>query len=240
MQDKLQVSGRSRGLFPWNAVLFSVALGIILAVTGCKQEAKTSITTTGTPGISRTPSPTVEKPVPPKTTAITPTPTTTTVNGKGNTKKEQSETTAPWPTTKDTVGKFIAKFPVKPEKQTSNSRVANNVIQAVRYSCQYAGSQFSVAYTDYPESIIKSSGGRELILKGLEGGFRGKVLNRITLIYDNHPGFDLTIQAPDKKSVFRTKIQFLRNRLYAINVLYPESQHKEAKKFIDNCTFIYP
>ncbi|HEX3020720.1 MAG TPA: hypothetical protein VHP36_10480 [Chitinispirillaceae bacterium] len=105
---------------------------------------------------------------------------------------------------------------VKEQKQTANSQLGP--MGLLSYIARVKHHEFSITYTDYPDSFITTADSKEFLDDAVEDAVRivqGTLLSEGIVNLNGHPGREMRIEGP-QKIIVESKIYLVGNRLYQI------------------------
>jgi hypothetical protein len=105
---------------------------------------------------------------------------------------------------------------VKEEKQAVNTQLGP--IEFVSYNAKAKHQEFSIAYSDYPDSFVTATD-PQILLDGSRDGalanIQGRLLSETIIDMNGHPGRELRIEGP-QKLILKSRLYLVGNRLYQV------------------------
>jgi hypothetical protein len=136
-------------------------------------------------------------------------------------------------------GRFSVLMPGTPTVQAQKLNTPVGTIELYVFVVERDGSQYLVAYNDYPEAVVKS-GDPEKILDGARGGVvanvKGRLLSEVKITLQQSPGRELKVMIPNGAQMMQTRLYFVKNRLYQVGVVTTEAgaAAKDILKFLES------
>lgn len=126
---------------------------------------------------------------------------------------------------------FIVMLPkdVKEEKQSINTQLGP--IELVSYYAKAKHQEFTIAYSDYPDSFITARDPNVLLDGSRDGAVKniqGTLLSETIIDMNGHPGRELRIEGP-QKIIMKSRIYLVGKRLYQIMTI-SKPDHSFDKK----------
>jgi hypothetical protein len=109
---------------------------------------------------------------------------------------------------------------VKYNKQTVKTNVGS--IDFISYNAKSKHQDFTVAFSDYPDSYISSTDPQWLLEESRDGAIgtiKGKLLKETFIYMNRHPGRELQIESP-QKLILKSRIYLVGNRFYQIMAVH--------------------
>lgn len=126
---------------------------------------------------------------------------------------------------------FMVMLPkdVKEEKQAVNTQLGP--IEYVSYSAKAKHQEFTIAYSDYPDSFVTATDPKVLLDGSRDGAVRniqGTLLSETIIDMNGRPGRELRIEGP-QKIILKSRIYLVGKRLYQIMAV-SQPDHSFDKK----------
>ena len=105
---------------------------------------------------------------------------------------------------------------VQNQKQTVNTQLGP--IEVYLFSAKAKHQEFTVVYSDYPDSYIAATDPKAILDGSRDGAVRniqGQLLGETLIEMKGHPGRELKIEGP-QKMIIKTRIYLVKNRLYQV------------------------
>ena len=98
---------------------------------------------------------------------------------------------------------------------------------------------YTVAYSDYSDSMVKLSSPESILDSGRDSAVasvQGKLLGELIIMLDNYPGREFRVESVDGKSTFTARAYLVSHRLYQILIVTPkqDSFSNDVTKFLDS------
>jgi hypothetical protein len=129
---------------------------------------------------------------------------------------------------------FIVMLPgnVVEQEQTINTPLGP--IKMCMYSAKSKHQEFTVAYSDYPDSFINATDPTVLLDGSRDGAVRniqGQLLSETLIKLQGHPGRELSIEGP-QKIILKSRIYLVKRRLFQVMAI-SKPGHAFDKKIED-------
>ena len=127
-------------------------------------------------------------------------------------------------------GKFSVAMSEKPKEQTNKVKTDVGEVDLHAFLVDQKDRAVVVMYSDYPAGSVAEKS--EKVMAGcIEGNvkaLKGKLLteDKITIGKAKHPGREIRIEMPDKKSIYRARLFIVGDRLYQVVALGPDDYTK--------------
>ncbi len=136
-------------------------------------------------------------------------------------------------------GMFSVLLPGTPTVQTQKLNTRAGVLDLYFFVVEQDGFQYLVSYNDYPEAMIREANA-DKVLDGARNGVVANVQGRLSsesrVWLAENPGRELRIKIPDGRQAMRTRLYFVKNRLYQVGVVSSEdgSASEDISKFLNS------
>jgi hypothetical protein len=118
---------------------------------------------------------------------------------------------------------------VKEDKQTAFTELGP--IEFISYSAKAEFQEFTIAYSDYPDTFVVATGPNVLLDGSRDGAVRnvqGKLLSETKIEINGYPGRELKIESP-QKIILKSQIYMVGKRLYQLMAI-SNSDHSLDKE----------
>jgi hypothetical protein len=116
---------------------------------------------------------------------------------------------------------FSVMLPKKVDKQNQTINTQLGPINAYMFNAKLKYQEFTIAYSEYPDSFVKVTDPKTLLDGSRDGAVRniqGQLLSETLIDIDGNPGRELRIEGP-QKMVLKSRMYLVKNRLYQIMVV---------------------
>lgn len=137
-----------------------------------------------------------------------------------------------WEEYASTEGRFSVLLPGNPSEKVETMNTAAGPIDLHLFSVHGNDFEYSLAYNDYPDSLIQDVGPDAMLDRvrdGFVAGVKGKLLSELIISLDEYPGRELKIEITGGTGTVRSRIFMVRHRLYQVMVGMPTE-----KAFLEN------
>jgi hypothetical protein len=148
---------------------------------------------------------------------------------------------APWQKISSPEGRFTALFRGTPSRQTESAPTPIGSLEFYHYSIETSDGAHSVAYCDFPASLVQNGNLSRMLDGAREGALskvQGQLLKETKISLNGCRGREFLIKI--KEDAFcRAQIFLARNRMYVVQFLGNRQRvdSKDAEKFFDAFDF---